>query len=319
MADRDEPADSRLADSPLTGILFKIASVIVFVAMSALIKAAGEVPAGQIVFYRSFFAIVPILIFLGVRGELRDGWKTSRPLGHLGRGLVGVASMGLIFFALTRLPLPEAITLGYAQPLLVVAFSALFLREPVHLYRWSAVMVGLLGVVVVSWPTLSLFGSPDGMGGREMAGVAAALLGAAGAAVAMLQVRNLVATEKSATIVLWFSVSASVMALLTLPFGWDALSGRQAALLAMAGLCGGIAQIFMTEGYRHASAAIVAPFEYASLIVGVAVGYAVFGEAPTAHMLAGGAMIVAAGIFIIWRERQLGLPRGRARKVTPPQ
>lgn len=314
-----EPVPSdRPSDSPLVGILFKIASVIIFVGMSSFIKAAGDVPAGQIVFYRSFFAILPIIIFLGFHGELRHGWKTSRPLGHLYRGVVGVTSMGLGFFALTRLPLPEAITLGYAQPLLVVAFSALFLREPVHLYRWSAVIVGLIGVIIVSWPKLAIFGSAGGMDDREFAGVIAAFGAAAMSAWAMLQVRSLVTTEKSATIVLWFSISASTIALLTIPFGWESLEGRQATFLVMAGLCGGIAQIFMTEGYRYAPASIVAPFEYASLVLGVAIGYAVFNELPTLHMILGGAIIVGSGIFIIWRERQLGLQRGRARKVTPP-
>lgn len=307
----------RVGDSPLTGILFKIASVIIFVGMFSFIKAAGDVPAGQIVFYRSFFAILPILVFLGFRGELRHGWKTSRPLGHLYRGIVGVCAMGLGFFAVTRLPLPEAITLGYAQPLLVVAFSAIFLREPVHFYRWSAVIVGLAGVIIVSWPKLSLFGG--GMDDGEFAGVIAALLAASASAVAMLQVRSLVETEQSATIVLWFSITACVVGLLTIPFGWEALSGRQIALLVIAGLCGGTGQILMTEGYRYAPASIVAPFEYTSLVIGVAIGFAVFNEIPTIHMILGGLIIVASGIFIIWRERQLGLRRGRARKVTPPQ
>lgn len=309
----------RASDRPLVGILFKLASVIIFVAMSSFIKAAGDVPAGQIVFYRSFFAIFPILIFLGVRGELRNGWKTTRPGGHFLRGVIGVTSMGFSFYALTKLPLPEAITIGYAQPLLVVAFSALFLHENVRAYRWSAVIVGMIGVLIVSWPKLALAGGAAGLSDGEARGIIAALIGAAISAVAMLQVRSLVTTERSATIVLWFSVTAAVCGLLTLPFGWADLAGRQIALLVMAGLCGGVAQIFMTEGYRYAPASIVAPFEYASLVLGLAVGYAVFNEVPTTHMLVGAAIIIGSGVFIIWRERQLGLHRGSARKVTPPQ
>lgn len=309
---------ARVGDRPLTGILFKIASVAVFVAMQSFIKAAGDVPAGQIVFYRSFFAIFPILLFLGYQGELRTGFSTNRPLGHIYRGIIGVMSMGLGFFALTRLPLPEAITLNYAQPLLVVAFSAIFLGEPVRAYRWGAVIVGMIGVIIVSWPKLSL-ASGDGLDNSELAGVIAALIAAAFSAVAMLQVRSLVATERSATIVLWFSASASVLALLTIPFGWASLTGQQTAFLVLAGVCGGVAQIFMTEGYRYAQASTVAPFEYTSLILGLVVGYAVFSEVPTIHMIIGGLIVIGSGIFIIWRERQLGLQRGRARKVTPPQ
>ena len=99
-------------------------------------------------------------------GNLATAYKTNRPVSHFARGLVGTTAMGLGFFALTRLPLPEAITLNYAQPLFVVLFSALFLGENVRFYRWSAVIIGLIGVIIVSWPKLSLFSS-GGMGGEN--------------------------------------------------------------------------------------------------------------------------------------------------------
>jgi drug/metabolite transporter (DMT)-like permease len=172
------------------------------------------VPAGEIVFFRSFFALFPLLVFMAWNGDLSSAYKTSRPGSHFARGLVGTTAMGLGFFALTRLPLPEAVTLNYAQPLLVVVFSALFLGETVRVYRWSAVAVGLVGVVIVSWPKLSLFGGGN-IGGREFAGVMAAMAAASASAVAMLLIRNLVTTEKSSTIVFWFSTSASLFALLT--------------------------------------------------------------------------------------------------------
>lgn len=304
--------------NPLRGIALKIASVAVFVAMSALIKAGGQLPSGQIVFFRSFFAILPIVVMLAWSGELRGSLRTGTPLGHIARGTVGVLSMGLGFFALTRLPLPEAIMLNYAQPLLVVVFSALFLGETIRIYRWSAVAVGIVGVVIISWPKLTLFSQGD-MDNDQTLGVAAALAAAAMSAVAMLLIRRLVQTERTSTIVLWFSLTASVMSLLTIPFGWQALSWPQVAALVLAGICGGIAQIMMTEAYRHAEASTVAPFEYTSMILGITVGYFAFGDVPTAYTIVGGLIVVAAGILIIWRERQLGLERGRARKVVPPQ
>ena len=304
--------------NPLRGIVFKIASVTIFVAMSAFIKAAGQLPAGQIVFFRSFFAILPILVVFIWRNELRTALNTQNPLGHIARGIVGVSAMGLSFFALTRLPLPEAITLNYAQPLLVVVFSALFIGEVVRIYRWSAVLVGLVGVVIVSWPNLTLFFGEDAMNNASALGVAAALAGAALAAVAMLLVRRLVQTEKTATIVLWFSLTASVIGLMTLPFGWVALSWWKAGCLVIAGICGGLAQILLTESYRHAEVSTVAPFEYTSLILGIVIGYLAFGDLPTAYTLVGGMIVIGAGIFIIWREHRLGLERARARKVSQP-
>ncbi|SDA64375.1 EamA domain-containing membrane protein RarD [Mesorhizobium qingshengii] len=305
--------------STLTGIMLKIVSVAVFVGMQTCIKAAGTVPAGQIVFFRSFFAIFPIIAFLAFRGKLGTAFSTRRPLNHIARGVVGVCAMGLGFFALTRLPLPEAITLNYAQPLLVVVFSSIFLGEAIRVYRWSAVAVGLVGVLIISWPELTLLRSGAALGDQEVLGVIAALLAAAISAIAMLLVRNLVQSERTATIVLWFSVTASVMALLSLPFGWQALTPLQAALLVAAGFCGGLGQILMTAAYRHAEASVVAPFEYTSMILGVAVGYLVFGDIATLNMLVGGLIVVAAGIFIIWRERRLGLERTRTRKAALPQ
>ncbi|WP_309084079.1 DMT family transporter [Chelativorans sp.] len=304
---------------PLVGIALKIVSVAIFVIMSALIKAAGMVPAGQIVFFRSFFAIFPILVMLVWQRELATAFRTRHPVGHVMRGLVGVASMGLGFFGLTRLPLPDAVTLNYAQPLLVVVFSAIFMGEIVRIYRWSAVVIGFAGVVIIAWPNLTLLaGNGAELGAEQALGVIATLLGAAASAVAMLLVRRLVLTEKTSTIVLWFSVTATVVSLLTIPFGWAWLTAWQFLALAAAGICGGIAQVLMTQCYRHAELSTIAPFEYTSMLLAIMVGYFAFGDIPTLYTLVGGLIVVGAGLFIIWRERQLGLKRVAARRFVRP-
>jgi drug/metabolite transporter (DMT)-like permease len=311
---RAEPRDRR----PLAAIGLKVASVLAFVLMFTCLKVAGDVPAGQLVFFRSAFAFVPLLLIMAWRKQLKGGFRTKAPLSHVARGLVGVSSMGLGFFALTRLPLPEAVTLGYAQPLLIVVFSALFMGELVRAYRWAAVCVGFVGVLVISWPKLTLFTSGAGLDNAQAIGVAAALTSAAASAIAMLLVRRLVHTERSATIVLWFTMTSTVVALMTLPFGWVFLNNQQFILLVTAGLFGGLGQIAMTESYRHAEASTVAPFEYTSMIWATVAGYLVFSELPSLNMLVGGSIVVAAGIFIIWREHRLGLERGTARQVSPP-
>jgi drug/metabolite transporter (DMT)-like permease len=312
-------APGHAASRPLTAISLKVASIAVFVGMQAFIKLAGLVPAGQIVFFRSFFAMLPILVLLAWRSELRTAFHTARPGRHVLRGIVGVSSMVLGFYALTRLPLPEAIMLNYAQPLLVVVISALVLGEAVRVFRWTAVAIGFVGVLIISWPKLTLFDSADSMGSAEALGVVAALVAAAISAVALLQVRSLVATDKSSTIVLWFSLTATVASFLTLPFGWAPLTGWQVFSLVMAGFCGGVAQILMTEAYRHASVATVAPFEYTSILFGFVIGYLLFADVPTIHSVVGGAIVIASGLMIIWREQRLGLARAKAPKVTPPQ
>ncbi|MEX0955460.1 MAG: DMT family transporter [Rhizobiaceae bacterium] len=304
---------------PALGILLKIISITIFVGMSTLIKSTGAVPAGQIVFFRSAFAIVPILIFLAFRHELATAFRTSRPVSHIIRGMVGVSAMGLGFFALTVLPLPEVIMLGYAQPLLVVALSALIVGETVRLFRWSAVVIGLIGVLIIIWPRLTLLTGSAPLAELESMGVIAALSAAVFAAIAAILIRRLVASERSATIVLWFSLTASAFGLMTLPFGWIALSQWQALALIGAGISGGVGQILMTESYRHADISTIAPFEYTSMILGIISGYLFFGDLPTVNMIFGGIIVVGAGIFIIWREHRLGLERGKARKITPPQ
>lgn len=312
-------SDHSTVSKPLLGIALKIASVAVFVGMSSCLKAAGQLPAGQLVFFRSFFAVFPILAFLVYRGELQSALITGRPFNHIARGVVGVTSMALGFFALTRLPLPDAITLNYAQPLLIVVFSAIFMGEVIRIYRWSAVVIGLIGVVIISWPKLTLLGSGEGLDHQQAVGVVAALVAAALSAVALLLVRSLVHTERTSTIVLWFSLTASVAGLLTLPFGWGAITGWQAFFLVSAGFCGGIAQILMTESYRCAEASTVAPFEYTSMIFAIVVGYLAFSDVPTIHTLVGGAIVIGAGIFIVWREQRLGIARDAAKKASTPQ
>jgi drug/metabolite transporter (DMT)-like permease len=226
--------------------------------------------------------------------------------------------MALGFSALGLLPLPEATALGYAAPLLTVIFAAMFLGEEVRIFRLSAVAVGLVGVVIVLLPRMTVKTLDDATVLYTI-GAMAALGGAVFAALAQVFVRKLIKSESTATIVFYFSVTASVLALLTLPFGWAVPTLREAALLVGAGLLGGVGQILLTESYRHAETGVIAPFEYVSMLLALVLGYAVFDEVPTAPMLSGALLIVSAGLFIIWRERRLGLQRAGARKVITPQ
>lgn len=308
------PLDSQ--SSPLTGIALKIASVLIFLVMQSLLKASQGVPAGELVFFRSAFGIVPVIAFLGWRGELREGLRSQAVGSQIWRGLIGTISMALGFFALTRLPLPEQVTIFYAMPLVIVILSAIFLGEVVRLYRWTAVIVGLGGVVIIAWPRLTLLTS--GVGGDAVIGLLAALGGVVLGAVAQLLVRRLTRTERSATIVLYFLLTASVVSLLTIPFGWVMPTPLQFAYLIGAGIAGGAAQIILTESYRHADLSVVAPFEYTSLLFSVIIGFVAFGDVPTPYMIVGGLIVIGSGLFILYRERQLGLKREQ-RKVAEPQ
>lgn len=299
---------------PLRGILFKVMSVCMFMCMSGLIKAAsGEVPPGEAVFFRSFFALPVILGWLALRGELRSGWKTANPMGHFWRGLVGTTAMGLGFTGLGLLPLPEVTAIGYAAPLLVVIFAAMFLNEKVGVFRLSAVGMGMIGVLIVLSPRLSVGASLDT---TETLGAVVVLMGAVMAALAQVFVRKLVDTEGTAAIVFWFTVTSSVMALLTLPWGWAVPTLPMALVLIAAGLLGGVGQIFLTSSYRFADASLVAPFDYTSMILALIIGFFIFDEVPTGTMLLGAGVVISAGVLIILRERQLGIQRAQQRKAT---
>ena len=305
------------APNPMLGIIFKCISVVIFVGMQTLIKFGGEdIPAGQIVFFRSFFALIPVVIYLGWLGDLRTALKTDDLKGHMFRGLIGVSSMGLGFYALARLPYPEWVAISYGAPILTVVFAAIFLKEVVRLYRWTAVMIGLVGILVVTVPKLTL--GAEALQTAEAAGIVAALVAAAIVAVAMIQVRLLVRTEKTATIVVYFSLTSSIIALATIVFGWVVPSPGQAALLVLAGLCGGIGQLLLTASYRYADTSTIAPFEYTSMILAIAIGFFAFDEEASATTLLGAAIVISAGIFIIWREHALGIERAKARRVSAP-
>lgn len=301
---------------PMRGIAFKIASVITFIAMSALIKAtADRVPAGEAVFFRSLFAIPVIVVWLYLRHELHEGVGTRNPMGHFWRAFVGTTAMGLGFAGLAYLPLPEVTAIGYAAPLLVVIFAAMFLGENVGIWRLGAVGLGMIGVLIVLSPRLSLDG---GATQAQTLGAMLVLGGAVFAALAQVFVRKLVQTERTATIVFWFSFNAAALSLVTVPFGWVIPIWQDAALLILAGILGGIGQILLTSSYRFADASVVAPFEYASILFALLIGYVVFDELPSLTMLGGAALVVAAGVLIIWRERKLGIERARQRKAMTP-
>ena len=303
---------------PLRGIAYKVVSVIVFITMASLIKAtAPAVPSGEAVFFRSLFAMPVIVLWLALRRELATGFRASNPLGHVWRGLVGTIAMGLGFAGLGYLPLPEVTAIGYTAPLLTVIFAAMFLGENVRAFRISCVALGLVGVLIVVWPRLSIT-SGEPVGQAEAFGAILVLGGAVFAALAQVFVRKLVMTEKTPAIVFYFSLTATLLSLATLPFGWVIPTANQAALLIGAGLLGGIGQIFLTSSYREADASLVAPFDYASMIFALGIGYFVFSEVPTKTMLIGAAVVVTAGCLIIWRERQLGIERARQRKAMTP-
>ena len=305
--------------NPAHGILCKLLAVLMFVLMAALIKTTSiDIPPGEAVFFRSIFALPVIFIWLLVRGDLRTGLHVVSPMGHFLRGFAGTAAMALFFASLGLLPLPEVTALSYAAPLLTVVFAAMFLGETVRIFRITAVALGLTGVMIILFPRLTVI---SGAADETTAGLGAILVltSAVFSALAQVFLRKLAQSEQTSAIVFYFSITSTLLSLISLPFGWVLPSPQQAGLLILAGLLGGMGQILLTSAYRFAQASVVAPFDYASMLGALLIGYFLFDEIPSLAVMGGASLVISAGVLIIWRERQLNLQRGKARSAMTPQ
>jgi drug/metabolite transporter (DMT)-like permease len=287
-----------------------ILAVTLFTVMTALIKAADRVPAGQAMFFRAFLTVPLFLAWYGARGEIMAALRTSSWTRHATRGIVGSVAMGLSFAGLKFLPLPEVTALKFVTPILIVVLAALMLGERVRLIRLTAVAVGLFGVVVILWPRLSVEGSTT-----ELIGGAIVLGSALCAAFAQIFVKRMAGVENTAAIVFYFALTASVLSLLTIPFGWVMPMRWEWVFLIWAGLLGAAGQLCLTASYRFAEAGVLAPFTYTSMIWAILIGWFVFAELPTVPMLVGSALIIGAGFAIYLRERQLGVRQATEGKV----
>ena len=309
----DPPEHAR----PLVGIALKVTSTLSFTAMATLIKLASvHYPIGELVFFRSFFALIPVFAWVGWRGRLPSVFYTERIGRHFMRSISGAATMFLGFTALSLLPIADATAIGYAAPLMTVVLAVIFLGEKVRIYRWSAVVIGLIGVLVI----LSDYVGPDTSGATERStiGAVVAICGAFLGAATATQVRAMVHYEGAATIVVYFSLFTSLFALLTLPFGWHVPDPLGLAALIAAGIFGGLGQVLMTQSFRYGGASMIAPFDYTSMIWALAVSLAVFNTWPTHRMLFGTAIVIGAGLFVIFRERRLGIERARSKRAQTP-
>lgn len=308
-------AGGSAAGGAIWGIVFANCAVFTFTVMDAIIKEISQsFPTGEIIFFRNIFAFIPLLVFAFWRhGGI--SLKTQRPWGHLMRGIFGVLSMYCFFRSYLELPLSDAIALGLSGPIFITVLSVPVLGEHVGWRRWSAVLVGFIGVLVMVRPGSTMF-DPN----------AAWPLGAAILyAAAMMSIRKLGSTEPSTTIVFHFTAFAALASLLTIPLGindpaqaWVMPSSpRQIGLILVIGVFGGIAQIFMTMAYQRARAATVASFDYTALVYGFLLGWMFFDEVPDAFLIVGGGIVVAAGVYIIHRETVVARQQHREPPVPP--
>ena len=301
---------------PFVGIALKVISTLVFTAMATLIKlVSNRYPVGEIAFFRSFVALIPVAAWVGWR-EFPRIFRTPRFGGHVVRSIAGSIAMFCGFSALSYLPIADATAIGYASPLMTVIFAVVLLGERIHVYRWVAVGIGLCGVLVI----LSDYVGPDATetSHASVLGATFAVAAAITGALAATQTRSLTRIEPAATIVVYFSSLTALFSLGTVPFGWVVPNGLDLLALVGAGIFGGMGQVFLTQSYRFGEASLIAPFDYTSMLWALIVSLAIFGTWPSVTVLIGAAIVIGAGLFVIWREGRLGLERTRSRRAQTP-
>jgi len=292
-----------LQPNPLLGIALRVGAATCFGFMAAAIKLGSEagVSVPELAFYRFAFGLPPLLGWMALTRGF-GAWRTRRPGAHLARGTLGLGTMVLAFSALTYLPLAESATIGFVAPLFSVMLSALVLGEPVGRHRWSAVALGLAGVLIVMRP-----------GGTHLPaiGLALALAAALGVAAVTITIRQIGKTESTPTTVLWFTCFSMAATGLLLPFYGHAHDGRAWAILVALGLFGGLGQLFLTSALRFAPVAVVVPFDYSQLLWAVLLGWAIWGTHPRPTTWIGAAVIVGSGLYTVYREHRLGRDKVR--------
>jgi len=308
-------------DDVLRGIMFMVMSCVIWATINALIKGLSRtIPVGEMMFFRCLFAFIPTLWLVRRERDL-SVMRTTRPWGHLGRSMCGIASMGSGFLSYTILPLADAQAISYAGPLFLTMLSIPLLGEKVGLHRWSAVVVGFLGVLLIVGPGGGLFGTLLGGGGAGAAGFplhgfAAALSNAFFFALGSILVRQLSLVEHSVTIVFYHTIFSTMVSATLLVFGWVTPNFWELVGLVCMGLAGGIAQFWSTLAYRYAAASIVGPYTYSSMFWTALWGFVFFSEIPTLWTIGGCALLVGSGLYILhreiyWRRRRAAEDRAR--------
>ena len=296
------------ADRPNLGIGLRLISGVLFTGMVICVKALSEAaPLGQIVFFRSFFALIPLVIFLAWRHEFPSGLRTRRPLGHLVRSFFGAAAMFTSFASVALLPLAEAVLLAQLAPVLTAIIAVLVLSERLTRWRVLGLAFGVAGVLVLVWPDIG-GGLVDA---NRLLGIGLGLLTALLTAFALIMVRSLTRTESPGAIAFYFVIASMAGGLVTLPWGWALPDAQTLVLLVLAGLFGGFAHIAMTLSFSYAEASRLAPFEYVALLWPVLADMLIFRlPLSTSFMLA--LPLVLAGAAIAAAERDRPRPYKRS-------
>ena len=285
---------------PLLALLIRLGAIAALATMSAFIKLASKhgIHLLEIMFWRQLMSIPLILGWLIATRRLAM-LRTQRPRTHFLRALYGTVGMLFNFGAVILLPLAEATTMAFTAPIWAVMLAVLLLKDRVGIWRWSAVLCGFAGVLLIAQP---------GSGDIPLQGALVALAGAFMVALISIQIADLNRTDKPVTIVFYFALFSVPMTALTLPFVMSAHDGSGWLLLLAIGLTGVIGQLLLTAALRFGAVASVIVMDYSSLFWATLYGWLFFASLPPASTWLGAPLIIAAGLVIAWREHRLSRP-----------
>ena len=266
-------------------------SVCTFSVMDLLVKWSSDYPTGEVLFFRGFFGLLPTY-FLIPKNKLKTFYTTERSKEHLFRCLMGLMALIAIVVALRELPLAVVVSLSYAAPLFITVLSIFLLSEKVGVFRWLAVIIGFIGVIIIAEPGFKgmnyLYFLP--------------LIFCIGMAFVTIMIRKLSTTEPIWLISIFFTITISIAGLATIPMGWKMPNFQDFILLALIGVTGGSANLFLTQSYKLSEVSLVAPLKYLALVFAIFFGYFIWNEIPTIKTLIGASLVVLSSLIIFRRE-----------------
>lgn len=263
--------------------------------MSASVKFLDDgIPMGETIFVRGLIAVLALALIARFTVGLKV-LKTAHWQRHARRSLCGTISMFCLFTALTLIPLADVTAIGFTAPMFVTVLAMLFLGERIHAFRWTALGIGLIGVLIMLSPHLRL-------GAGQTLGITTAFGATLFSAVAMIFLRRMSGGEHAITITFYFMLTSMVCALLTLPWGWVVPDREQTLVLMLIGAFGVLGQLLLSFSYRYAEASTIAPLDYSSMIMAVLLGYLLFDELPAWSIWLGAPLVMTSGLIIFWRE-----------------
>lgn len=298
------PIEQHDHERPLAAIIIRLLAAIVAMVMFTLSKILQErgVALVEIISYRQLLAL-PIIVAWSLTLRGPTGFRTGRIGGHLTRTAVGLAAMCLNFASYALLPLAEATTIGFSAPIFATLLSIILLREAVGAHRWGAIAVGFMGILLMAGPASAHF---------TTVGVAVGLGAALGTAMVSILIRQLARTEPATVIVFWFTLLSVPPALFGLALFGQAHDMMTCLLIGAMSFAGGVVQLLLTSSLKFGAVSIVVPMDYSSIIWATVAGWLIWGTLPLFSTWLGAAIIIASGIYIVWREHVRG-QKGRLR------